>query len=292
MEGRRATVLGCRGVKVLASQRRTARTLNSGALRYLRLLAAFYRTSLQTEMEYRADFFTRVLASLVGLLTTIGSLSIAFRYTDNLGGWSFAQAMVLLSIYYLMDGLTEVFIGPNMRQIATHVREGTLDFILSKPVNAQFMASLRTINIWRLANALVGLGLSIYTVGALALQIGPAQAAAFACTLVAGLAIVYSFWLMLVTLTFWFVRVDNVDQIIWQAFEAARYPMDIYPGWLRTTLTYAIPVAFIITVPARALAGLLTGSEAVASMVAALAIFGLASLFWRLGLKSYTGASA
>lgn len=260
--------------------------------RYLRMLAVFYRTSIQADMEYRVDFFARVIASLLGLLTTVGSLAIAYGYTDNLKGWTFAQAMVLLAVYYLMDGLIEMFVGPNMRQITSQVREGTLDFILLKPVNAQFMASFRLLNIWRAANALVGLGLSVYTISRLSVTMGWAQAIAFALTLLAGMAIVYAFWLVLVTLTFWFVRVDNIEQIVWQAFETGRYPVEIYPGWLRGTLTYLIPVVFIITVPATALAGRLSGPMLAASLIVAALLVALASAFWRFGLRSYTGASA
>jgi ABC-2 type transport system permease protein len=261
-------------------------------LAYLRMLGVFYRTSIQADMEYRVDFFARVIASLLGLLTTVGSLSIAYGYTDNLRGWTFAQAMVLLSVYYLMDGLVEMFIGPNMRQIASQVREGTLDFILMKPVNSQFMASFRLLNVWRAANALVGLGLSVYTISRLSISMGPIQALAFALTVLVGLSIIYAFWLILVTLTFWFVRVDNIEQIVWQAFEAARYPIEIYPAWLRSTLTYLVPVVFIVTVPASALAGRLSGTTLLAALAVGAALLIGASAFWRFGLRSYTGASA
>jgi ABC-2 type transport system permease protein len=261
-------------------------------MRYLRLLAVFYRTSVQTDMEYRADFYTRIVASLLGLLTTVGALSIAYNYTSNIKGWTFAQALVLLAVYYLMDGLIEMFIAPNMRRIMEQVREGTLDFVLLKPVNAQFLATFRQLNIWRIVNVLVGLGLTVYTIGRLSLTVGPAQAVAFAITLAAGAAIVYSLWLCLVTLCFWFIKVDNIEQLIWQAFESGRYPMEIYPAWLRGTLTYVVPIAFIITVPARALAGKIgVGTLGVALAVAAGALAS-ASLFWRFGLKYYTGASS
>lgn len=268
------------------------RSLPGAVAFHLRMLAVFYRTSIQADMEYRVDFFARVIASLLGLLTTVGSLSIAYAYTDNLRGWTFAQAMVLLAVYYLMDGLIEMFIGPNMRQISSQVREGTLDFVLLKPVSSQFMASFRMLNIWRAANALVGVGLSAYTIGRLSISMGPAQAAAFALTIAVGMAVVYAFWLILVTLTFWFVRVDNIEQIVWQAFETARYPMEIYPGWLRGALTYLVPVVFIVTVPASALAGRLSPTTLVAALGVGLVLVVGASAFWRLGLRSYTGASA
>ena len=259
---------------------------------YLRLLTVFFRTSVQTDMEYRIDFFTRIVASLLGLGTTIGSLAIAYHYTPVLKGWTFAQALVLLAVYYLMDGLIEMFIAPNMRAVMEQVRNGTLDFVLLKPVPAQFLASFRTVNVWRVANVLVGLGLCIYTISRLSLVIGPTQAASFLVALVCGAVVVYSFWLCLVTLTFWFVKIENIEQIVWQAFEAGRYPIEIYPAWLRGVLTYGIPVAFIITVPAEALAGRTPPSFLLVAVLVAAAMLFLSSRFWRFGLRYYTGASA
>ena len=261
-------------------------------MRYLRLMAVFFKTSVQTDMEYRADFFTRILASLLGLLTTLGGLTVVFTYTSNIKGWKLADMVVLLSVYYLMDGIIEMFIGPNMRQVMEQVRQGTLDFVLLKPVNAQFLATTRQVNIWRMANVFIGAGLSVYSVSRLSLSIGPTQAVAFALTLAASVGIVYAFWLFLVTLTFWVVRIDNLEQIVAQAFEAGRYPIDIYPNWLRGGLTYVVPVVFMITVPAQALAGRMHGFQAVTALAVSAAAVVLSSLFWRFGLKNYTGASA
>lgn len=261
-------------------------------MRYLALFRVFFRTSVQTDMEYRVDFFSRIIASLLSLLATMAGLGVAFSYTSNIKGWSFPQVMVLLSVYYLMDGLIEMFIAPNMRNIMGQVREGTLDFLLLKPVPVQFLATFRMVNIWRIVNVLVALGLSSYTIGKLSLTVGGGQALVFVVTLAAGCGIIYSFWLVLVTLTFWFVRVDNIEQIIWQAFEAGRYPVEIYPVWLRNTLTYLVPVAFIITVPAQALTGRMTLSDTVLPLAVSGVSLLLSSAFWRFGLKYYTGASS
>ena len=143
-----------------------------------------------------------------------------------------------------------------------------------------------------MANVFIGAGLSVYSVSRLSLSIGPTQAVAFALTLAASVGIVYAFWLFLVTLTFWVVRIDNLEQIVAQAFEAGRYPIDIYPNWLRGGLTYVVPVVFMITVPAQALAGRMHGFQAVTALAVSAAAVVLSSLFWKFGLKNYTGASA
>lgn len=261
-------------------------------MRFLKLLAAFYRTSVQTDVEYRADFFARVIASVLGLFTTMGSLAIAFQYTRQLKGWTFPQVLVLLAVYYVMNGLIEMFIAPNMREIMNQVREGTLDFVLLKPVSAQFMATFRTLNIWRASDLLVGIGLITYSVRRLALTVGLHQALEFALALACGAVVIYSFWLVLVTLTFWFVRLDNIEQIVWQAFEAGRYPVEIYPAWLKSSLTYVVPVVFVITVPAQALAGRLDPATLWIAAAVAAGAFVVSSAFWRFGLRFYTGASA
>jgi ABC-2 type transport system permease protein len=259
---------------------------------YLRLLRVLFRTSVQTDIEYRADFYTRIVASLLSLLTTVGSLSIVYGYTSNIKGWSFPQVLVLLSVYYLMNGVIEMFIAPNMRNVMGQVRDGTLDFVLLKPTSAQFLASFRTINIWQIPVVLVGIGLSFYSIAKLSLTVGAIQAVAFGTSLLSGCGVVYSFWLCLVTLTFWFVKIDNIEQVMWQAFEAGRMPIEIYPAWLRGTLTYIVPVAFIITVPAQELAGRISPAYAAVSLAVGVLAVLLSSAFWRFGLKHYTGASA
>ena len=261
-------------------------------MRYLKLFGVFFRTSIQTDMEYRADFFARIVASLLGMVTTLGGLTVVFQYTNKIRGWSLPQVVVLLAVYYLLNGLIEMFIAPNMRQIMEQVRQGTLDFVLLKPVSSQFLATFRQVNIWRGVNVLLGAGLLFYSIRKLSMHVGPAQVGAFALTLAAGLMIVYSFWLFLVTLTFWVTRLDNLEQVMWQAFEAGRYPIDIYPGWLRGGLTYVIPVAFIITVPAEALAGRGGPLQVPTALLVGVVMLTLTTLFWRFGLKHYTGASA
>ena len=115
----------------------------------------------------------------------------------------------------------------------------------------------------------------------------------FGVALLAGGAIVYSFWLILATLSFWFVRVENILVIFQSMYEAGRWPVSIYPGWLRFGLTFLVPVAFAITVPAEALTGRLDGGTLRRPLLA-----------WRwparrshagsgyVGLKQYSGASA
>ena len=117
-------------------------------------------------------------------------------------------------------------------------------------------------------------------------------AAVFAAVMVGGVAIVFSIWLALTTLVFWFVRVENITMIFQLFFDTGRYPVEIYPFWLRSLLTFVFPVAFITTVPAQTI----TGREPLVAIWLA-PLIGVVTLlaaarFWRFGLSRYTSASS
>ncbi len=111
--------------------------------------------------------------------------------------------------------------------------------------------------------------------------------------LLAGLVIVYSFLLLLATCAFWFVKLENV-LVIFQALfgNAGRWPVTIFPPWLRAFLTFVVPVAFAVTVPAQALTGQLGLGSAVLAVAVAIGFFTASRVFWLVALRRYTGASA
>jgi ABC-2 type transport system permease protein len=136
------------------------------------------------------------------------------------------------------------------------------------------------------------MGVLITALALLGEQVGVATAAQFILMLVAGGIIIYSFFLILATLSFWFVRVENILTIFQSMYEAGRWPVSLYPGWLRYGLTFIIPVAFATTVPAEALTGRLTWQTLLIALAIALVLFIFSRLFWRVGLRHYSGTSA
>jgi ABC-2 type transport system permease protein len=106
------------------------------------------------------------------------------------------------------------------------------------------------------------------------------------------LCILYSIWFLLATLTIWFVKIYNITFVLKNVLEAGRFPVHAYPGRLRMVLTFVVPVAFLTTVPARAMIG--RGGPALfgVSAVLALALLLATRAFWRFALRFYTSASS
>ena len=258
----------------------------------LRLLWVFFRVGVMGELAYRANFVVRLFQSVVELGTALAGLAIVFSYTDNLGGWRPDEIVALVGVYFLVGGVIGLFIQPSMEAFIESIREGTLDFTLTKPEDAQLLSSIQDVEIWELIDILLGFGVLAVALARLGERIGAGQAAAFAVMLLAGGAIVYSFWLILASLSFWFVRVENILVIFQSMYEAGRWPISLYPGWLRFGLTFLVPVAFATTVPAEALTGRLDTPTLFGALALAAALLVASRLFWRTGVRHYSGASA
>ncbi len=261
-------------------------------MNYLRLFAVFFRVSVMGEMAYRVNFYVQLFQSLMELATSLAGLVVVFSYTDNLGGWRPDEMLALVGVYFLAGGLIGLVIQPSMEQFITSVRDGTLDFTLTKPEDAQLLVSLHWINIWKLSDIVLGFAVLGTALNLLGERIGARQALDFAVMLLAGAVIIYSLWLILATLSFWFVRVENILEIFQSMYQAGRWPVSLYPGWLRFGLTFIVPVAFATTVPAEALTGRLDLETLLGAVALAAALFLGSRWFWRLGLHQYSGTSA
>ena len=222
------------------------------------------RVGIMNEMQYRINFFLQLVQSLLNVGTGLVVLAVVFSKTDELDGWSRPQLLAVMGVFTLVGGIIRTFIQPNMERVVNDVREGKLDFALTKPADAQLLVSIRDVRFWQLDRRARRPG-------------GADGRASFSWTrsrngktssgssllLFSGLISIYCFWLMLASASFWLVRINEVQELFDGLFRAGQYPVGIYPGWLRYGLTFIVPLAFAITVPSEAVTGRLAWQSVV-----------------------------
>jgi ABC-2 type transport system permease protein len=261
-------------------------------LKAARLLALSLKLGVLQALQYRADFAIALFQTFVSMGTALGAVSVVFAQTDDLAGWRQDELIALIGVFFIVRGLVDVVIRPSMERLMQGVRQGTLDFDLTKPADAQVLVSVRQVDIWRMVDVTLGFGILVIAILRLGEAIGLDRAAGFALLLFAGLAIIYSFLLILSTLAFWLVRLENILVLFATMYEAGKWPIGIYPPWLRVGLTAVVPVAFAITIPVESLVGRMEPATLVLALGVAAAFLLGSRWFWRFGLKHYTGASA
>lgn len=252
----------------------------------------FLRIAVLNELQYRVNFWLSLLQSAISLGIGLLVLALVFRYVDQLGGWTRPELYVVLGMYTALSGVARMAIRPNMLQLLDDVRDGTLDYVLTKPADAQLLVSTRRLQLWHGVDLLVGALVVAWGLSGLDEPVGLAAAAGFGLSFLLAVTMIYSLLLVLTTTCFWFVRVDAMLEVFEAVFQAGRYPVGIYPGWLRVVLSGVVPIGIAVTVPSEALAARLSGGTLLLLAGLAVAWLALARWAWRLGVRRYSGASA
>lgn len=260
--------------------------------RYLNLLSLFARNSLQVALEYRVDFLVSLLQSGFWLVWGVAGTLIFFRFTGSLGGYNFPQALLVVGLFRVFEGIIDGVMRPNITRIVEYIQKGTLDFVLLKPVDSQFMASLRQINLLTIPDFIIGAGLIGYGLWAERHLPSVGELLAFGLLLVCGTLLAYSLWMLLTTTAFWLVRVENIAELLTAIYETGRFPVTAFGTVVRIALTFVVPIAFMTTFPAAALLGKLEPLYLVLAPVMAAALLLASRAFWRFALRSYTSASS
>jgi ABC-2 type transport system permease protein len=257
-----------------------------------KLLSAFFKVNVQMSLAYRADMIANILLNIMWLGWELLSLSIIFSNTQTIAGWGFGELIALLGVFRLVHTLMIALLWPNTEKFNQSIRDGSMDYTLLQPVNSMFLVTFSRITVWRFWDLILSFVMIFFGIRLSGSTITLPQILTFLLLTVSGAVIIYSLWIVLIALTFWFTKFDNNVTILQALLDAGRYPVTVYPVWLRVIVTFVIPIAVATTVPIQGLRGDLTISRVLMFLAIGVASFLVASQVWKRGLKQYSGASS
>lgn len=258
--------------------------------RYFKLYLAFVRNCVVREMEFKAHFIAWVLVNVSWLAFTLIFFKILYLNTQTIAGWKPDEMIVFLGVVYILEFFVWTVLYPNMASLPRYINRGELDFILMKPVDAQFFVSARRVsphNMFSLVIALILLGVGIKQTG---LTITLIKTIPFLVLIFGATLACYSVWFMTVTTAFWFGRLGNVQEVFASIWQFARFPREVFKGALRFLLTFVFPVAVATTFPAKLIMGRLDFISALFLLLFSFLLLFASRLFWHLALKRYSSA--
>jgi len=257
-----------------------------------KLLAAFLKVNVQMSLAYRADTVVNILLNIMWLGWELLSLGIIFSNTETIGGWGFGELIALLGVFRLVHTLMIALIWPNTEKFNQSIRDGSMDYTLLQPVNSMFLVTFSRITVWRAWDLILAAVLIVVGVNMSGDTATPLSILAFIVLTISGAIVIYSLWIVLIALTFWFTKFDNNVTILQALLDAGRYPVTVYPVWLRILVTFIIPIAVATTIPLQGLRGELDLGRILMFVAIGVASFLVASQVWKRGLKQYSGASS
>jgi ABC-2 type transport system permease protein len=260
--------------------------------RYWRLYRVFWRNGFRREIEFRANFWAKVITNFAWLFFFIALVQVIYAHTNAIAGWNRNDAFLLVATCYWMSSIASITFFRNLGMLPSLVRLGTFDFVLVKPVSSLFWTSFRFVNMDEIGTLIGSLAMLGYAVSRMRPLPDLMQVMEYFVLCFSGLTMYYSLYLLTMTFSFWLVRVDNLSALIDTVLYMARFPTDIFRGVLQRILTFIIPLAFIATIPSKAMLGRMEWWLLPVGVGLAAFLLTGAVAFWRFATKYYTSASS
>lgn len=260
--------------------------------RHLRLALAQLRISTQAALEYRVGFWTE---GLVGVLWSLGGvvpLIVALDHMPAVAGWNGWQLALLTGFYLMFSGIYAALLQPALGQSMAHIRDGTLDYLLLRPVDGLVSCLLAAFEPWSLLELLTGVVLAV--VAAIQLELSPslAELGALLVVLACGVVSLYALGVLMLAASFRALALENLTYLMETLLEFAHWPVGVFRGPLKLLFTFVIPFAVMTSFPAQSLMASLGSRELLGALASAIGLAVIARLAWRSAVLGYTSASS
>lgn len=265
---------------------------HGGLASYLRLLGVQLRVSATVAATYRFQFVMDGLLALLGAAGRVIPLFVALHGRPPIGGWTFDSALVVVGFFTMIKGVLDGAVNPSLVAVVDHIRNGTLDFLLIKPKDAQFLVCTSKFELWRGVDLFTGGAVIAWAFARMGTVPRGLDVALSLVLLLSATVLLYSVWLLVVTAAFWVVRLDNLAFMFNALFDFARWPRSVMKGALAVLFTFVLPLAVMTSYPAEALRGILRPSDAATAIGLAAGFAVLARVVFKRALGRYTSASS
>jgi ABC-2 type transport system permease protein len=262
---------------------------------YLGVWLASARYSIIRTLMFRGDFFVWSLVEFGWMAVNLLMISVIYRHTDSVAGWSKWEMVLLVGTSMLIQRLLMGFFWSSIFEMGRNIRSGNFDFFLAQPGNVMFMATTRKLDPDGLINAFVAIGVIFYAADELHLKLTSGGVALYLFMVLCGLVIHYSILVLSIAIAFWMTSAQGIEGSYFTITEFSRLPKEAFKSLVtRVLFVWLLPVVVVSNTPARLLlprygfdwrwAGALFAFSAL--------WFGIAVLVFHRGLKRYASASS
>lgn len=261
-------------------------------IKYLKLYRYFVKFSLIQAMQFRFDFFFRIIMDCMFYLVNILFYLVLFEHTGGIGGWTVSQVLIFTSSFLMMDAIQMTITSNGVWMIPNFVNKGELDYYLLRPVSSLFFLSTRDFAFNSFVNFLVTIGIMVWAFARSEVSYPFAKILLFVLLTFSGTYLFILLRILFLTPVFWTHSGRGLEAIFWTADKIAERPDAIYRGWVRKVLVSILPFAVISSFPARALfeADWISVSLYCVGIVVVFHFITMA--VWNFGLKNYSSASS
>jgi ABC-2 type transport system permease protein len=256
---------------------------------YLKVVKTICKNSICSQLAYPANLFMAVLIQSSFLAVQLIFIDSIYSQVDSIMGWNKYDLIFYTITATLIDSLFISTSFLNLIDFPALIREGRLDFMMTKPLSCKFLVSIKWIDTGALLQVLQNFCMLTYPLYKLQKMPTLTEIVLYICSVVTGVFVLYCFYLTISCIAFWVVKTDFIDNIYGLAYMLALKPINIYPRIIRLILCSILPLGLIFYVPANTIKSV--GFIHLLLLIVIAILYSIfANFIWKLGIKKYSSA--
>ena len=262
-------------------------------VRYLKLYNKFLKQYIKTLMEYRADFLLGLIGFILVQGVGIVFIGLVFNSIPTLKGWSFYEILFIYGFAQIPRGIDHVFTDQLWIFSWKTIVQGEFDRYLVRPLNPLFQVIVERFQPDGFGEIIVGTMILVTSWSKLGLEITIGRMIALIFVILCASVIYTAIKLAVTSIAFWVKFAQSYLYMAYQLSTFVKYPITIYPVWIRGVLTFIIPFAFTGYFPAAYILG--KGSfllGVVLTFVVSFISILIAYRIWLIGIKRYESSGS
>ena len=259
---------------------------------YWRLFWHFRRIHLMKTLEYRSDLLFWSCISIMWTIFNFFLFDVMVNVSGSIGGWNRHELRVLIGIVTMLDALMYTLIYHCMKYYSQMVFSGEFNKVLLTPIDSQFLIMIHHNSFNNIFRFFIGIGAIALGLNSLGLQPNIFQVGLFVVLLGCSFMFLYSLWFMAATLSFYFERLDNINEVFPAVRRAWQVPRTVYTGFTSLLLTVIFPISLISSIPAEILLGRASFAWILYFFGVTVFTFTCSRIFYKLSLKRYSGQAS
>jgi ABC-2 type transport system permease protein len=261
-------------------------------MRYLRLYLHFVKFSFSKAMQFRVDFFFRVLMDVVFYLIQFVFFSVIYLHTDILAGWNIEQMKIFISGYIFIDALNMTVFSNNTWWLPQHINQGDLDYYLTKPVSSLFFLSFKEFAANSFLNLIIASALVYWSISTYSGDLSSIKIFIYILLLINGTLLYFFSHFLFLMSSFWTQSPRGFADVFYSVSHTMERPDRIFKGTARFLFTYILPFSVMASYPARFLLESFSVEILITMLGMTLVLFSILLLVWKKGLSVYSSASS
>ena len=249
-------------------------------MRYVHLYCTCIKRSMISRLEYKKDTVIALFSFFFSNLCSLAAIWFILQSIPALAGYSLAEVGFFYGFSMLPISLDHLFSDELWLVAYRRVVDGDMDMHFLRPVPVLFQVIAETFQPEGFGEMILGVALISVCASNLTVKLTIGTFAVLLVGAVFGAVIITSLKVAMAALAFIFKRSGPLLQIIYNFSNYAKYPLAIYPAFVRAMLIFVLPFGLFISLPVDTL---LHGTRD--PWLLSLAVIGCAAVFFAVSVR-------